>query len=160
MPTTQPSPKTPLIPAGEHFLTLVAVEEKEVDNLRAAKDPTAPKRVMKWLWRFISDDVDPENPDVHYEYAAWTFANYGHSKANLTKLLDMIVPKATAEQKASLNTDQILGRRYKAMIVHKTNEKNDLVPDAFMVPLKPGDVGFEPPKDVRPDERPGEIPIA
>jgi len=157
MPTTQPSPKSPLIPAGEHYLTLVAVEVKEVDNLKFLKgDHTAKPKVDKWLWRFVSDDVDPEQPDVHYEMPVWTFANYGHAKANLTKLLDQIVPKATPEQKANLNTDAILGRRFKAMVVHKQNDKGDPIPDAFMVPLKPGDAGFEPPQPIA---RPEEIPV-
>jgi len=151
MPTTKPSPKAPEIPDGEHFLTLASVEVREVDNLRAQKDVTAPKRVDKWLWRFVSDDVDPENPDVHYELAVWTFENYGHPKANLTKLLDMLLPRATIEQKASLNTDRLVGRRYKAQIIHRLNTKNEMQAEAaFIVPLREGDVGFAPPQPAGP----------
>lgn len=166
MPVTKPSPVTPLCPAGEHFLTLAAVEVKEVDNLRFQKDPTQPRRVNKWLWRFISDDIDPESDGQHYELPMWTFENYGHPRANLTKLLDMIVPRATPEQKAALNTDALIGRRYKAQVVHQLNEKKEMdAKPAFIVPLKAGDEGFEPPKAIERESLPGtdkgsgEIPV-
>jgi hypothetical protein len=135
-PTTKPSPVTPLIPVGEHYLTFVGVEVKEVENLRAQKDPTQPKLVNKWLWRFLSDDIDPESdPPQQYEYAHWTFENYGHARANLTKLLDQIIPKATPEQKSNLDTDLLKGRRFKAQIVHEKTDKGNIVAKAaFFVP--------------------------
>ena len=56
MPTTKPSPITPLIPDGEHVLTLAEVVVKEVDNLKFLKgDRTAPPKVKTAMIQLVAD---------------------------------------------------------------------------------------------------------
>ena len=119
----------PLIPSGEHVLTLMKVDEVEVDNTFKPGE-----RVTKWVWEFDSDQADEDG--VPYTYKYWTKTTYGHPKANLTILLDQMVPDMTQERAKGLNTDSLTGRKFKAMIRHEKDDKNQLrAALAYLAPL-------------------------
>ena len=124
------SNKRPMIPAGEHFVTL-----KEVKELDVPAYGGKPGTERKWAWRFEADCLDPKD-GYPYEHTVWTKAQYGGAKANLTKLLDMLIPKATKEQKQNLNTDRILERRFKTVIIHRTGQQGGMIAEAsFFLPI-------------------------
>jgi len=145
------------IPAGDHILTLVEVKPHESDN--PFYDPKEPegganqKRKTRLIWQFLSDSEDAEG--TRYEHAIWTGEYYGHQRAGLTALLDQMLPDADEQVKSAINTDTLLGSRYKAKIRLAKNQKGDLVPKAVdLEPIK-GDkaVQFDPD-----DQGPGEYP--
>ena len=133
------------IPAGEHILTLVEVKPFESDNPYFKDDEpesgTNQKRKTRLIWQFNSDTEDSEG--MRYEHAIWTGLFYGNPRANLTTFLDQILPNAGEDVKSNINTDFLLGSRYRAKIRLVKNQKGDLVPKA---------VDLEPLNDTKPTE--------
>lgn len=122
----------PLIPAGEHVLTLMQVTEVEVDNSYKPGE-----KVTKWVWEFDSDEKDED--DIPYTHKEWTKTTYGHPKANLTKLLDQLVPGMDQDRAKNLNTDSLVGRKFKGMIRHEKDDKGkDRAALAYIAPLPEG----------------------
>lgn len=154
MPQTKPN-RRPMIPKGQHIFTLASVEEVEVQALK--RKPTDPDKIKKWAWRFESDMIDEEGE--HYEYTHWTNSRYGHAKANLTQLLNMICPNLTAEQKANLNTDTLIGQRFKAFMIHRPSQTDGskMLADIGSIEPATGDDAIPPqfdPEPAPPDEMP------
>jgi hypothetical protein len=133
MPTATPLPKRNPIPAGDHLLCLVSVEEKYMPSFNDPKQET-----LRWVWQFKAKATDPETGD-RYEYRVYTGPTYGDSRATLTILLDQICPDWTDEQKQNVNTDELLNTYYKAKIRHDKPDKLGDPPKpkfAFIEPYK------------------------
>lgn len=120
MPVPTVQKDRPLIPDGEHTLILKEVFEKDFDSQYSKREDG---KVTKWLWRFESTQTT-EN-DEPYEHIAFTNTSYGHHKASLTILLDMLVPGMTPERAAEFDTDTLLHKRFKGMIRHTKTDKGD-----------------------------------
>lgn len=122
----------PLIPAGEHTLTLMQVSEVEVDD---SFHPGT--RVTKWIWEFDSDDKDEDG--VPFTHKVWTKTVYGHAKAGLTVLLSQLVPGITQESANKLDTDTLIGQRFKAMIRQAPDDSGKVRAQlAYIGPLASG----------------------
>jgi len=113
------------------MLCLISVEEKDMPSYNDASVTTP-----RWIWQFKAKTTDPETGE-RYEYRIYTGPTYGDSRATLTILLDQMCPDWTEEQKANVDTDELLQKYFKAKIRH---EKPDKVGD----PPKPKFVFIEP----------------
>ena len=131
MPTGEPTVKRNPIPAGDHVLTLVSVEEKEQP---AFSNPNVMER--RWTWQFKAQGKDPETGEP-YEFRAYTGRFYGHPKAGLTLLLDMMLPDWTVEQKSHIDTDTILSRAFRAKIRHERPDKPEDPPRPRLIFIEP-----------------------
>lgn len=152
MPTITPSKQRERvpIPVGEHTLTLTSVRAVTQPNRFAEKDDKGtykdtgtiePPMRAQLVWDFDSDLSDGEGEP--YEYAVWTGLSYGHPKANLTAFLDQILPDADEEMKSNLDTDTLIGRRFKSRIQMVKDGNGNPRPKAmYFEPL----VGFDPEK--------------
>lgn len=119
-----------LMPAGEHILTLTEVNEVESPNPFKQK-PTDPDTRIRWAWKFESESLDEDGvPFVHTE---WTGTQFGNSRANLTTLLRQVVPGITKEAADHLNTDTLLGKRFRAHVRHGLNQKNETVSELAVI---------------------------
>lgn len=107
----------PLIEAGEHVLKLSAVDTLEMDDLYGkSKDG----KVTKVIWRFVSLSEDENgNP---FEYAVFTGQAYGNEKAAMTALVDMLVPGMTPDKFADFDSDDLIGKKFRAQIKHVKKE--------------------------------------
>ena len=121
--------RTP-IPPGEYVLTLVEVRAHEQDDtFHPNEDGSFPKR-MRLIWQFEAagkTDIDGDP----LEYAEWTGPYYGNPKAKLTGFLDQLLPDANEEAKSALDTDALVGKRFKVKIANQRNQKGDFVPKAL-----------------------------
>ncbi len=134
MPVAAPAPKRTPITQGDHLLCLISVEEKMQPSFNDPKVDTP-----RWIWQFKAKATDPETGD-RYEFRVYTGVTYGDSRATLTILLDQMVPDWTDDQKANVNTDELLQTYYKAKIRHEKPEKIGDPPKpklAFIEPYKP-----------------------
>jgi len=144
------------IPPGDHILTLTEVKPYESDNPFFKKDEAVSNanqpRKTRLIWQFTSDADDGEgNP---FEHAIWTGEFYGDPRAGLTALLDQMMPEADEQVKSNINTDMLLGTRYKAKLRMVKNQKGDLVPKAVdLEPVKGQTTQFDPD-----DQGPSEYP--
>ncbi len=107
----------PLIPAGEHVLKLVSVEGKEMDD-RYGRSTTG--KTIRYVWQFVSNETDDDG--VPYEYAVFTGDQYGNPKAGMTLLVDMLVPGMTAAKFEDFDSDDLVGKRFRAQIKHTPRE--------------------------------------
>ncbi len=149
MPVIQSSKRErSTIPPGDHILTLTEGRQHDGENpffdktkeVGGANQP----RKTRLIWQFTSEATD--NEGVHYEHAIWTGEFYGDPRAGLTALLDQMMPDADDTTKSNINTDFLVGTRYKAKLRMVRNQKGDLVPKAVdLEPIK-GDkaVQFDP----------------
>lgn len=139
----------PLIPEGEHVFTLAGVDEVLVES----QFSKAGEKVTKWVWSFESEDKDDDGlPYIHKE---WTRTTYGHPKANLTILLNQLLPGLTTEDANHLNTDNLVGKKFVGVIRHAPDEKG--VMRADLAYIKPKDYDPKAPKKARKDSE--EIPF-
>jgi hypothetical protein len=120
-----------MIPAGEHILTLLAVDEVE-SNVYGSDDELQ----LQWLWKFQSDQKD--DTGQAFRYHAYTKFSYGNAKANLTKLLDLLIPGMNKGMLASVgDPSKLIGRSWTCHIKHVKNEKGDPKPEiALATPIK------------------------
>lgn len=135
----------PLITAGEHTFTLMGVNEVEVD------DSWHPgQRVTKWVWEFDSETISEEDGKP-YTHKEWTKTTYGHSKAGLTILLNQLMPGMTQERARNLNTDALVGRKFKGMIRHEADDNGENraklayigpLPESKQTKVKEGEIPF------------------
>lgn len=127
------------IPAGKHTLTLKEVKPHVSDDpWHPVEDPNTgeqvPGKKEQLIWIFESDKKGQDGKP--YEYATFTGLFYGDSRANLTTLLDMLMPNSTEDVKRNLDTDLLLGSKYEAQIAMQKNQKGNLVPKAlFFAPI-------------------------
>jgi len=121
MPVATPqAPSRPLIPAGEHTLTLQNIEVKELEDKKY--NPGTMRD--RWLWHFLSDMRDPDG--AAYEFTLFTGTSYGPPQAALTGLYDSLMPGISVEQATTkFNSDYLCGERFKCAIKHETNEKGE-----------------------------------
>ena len=127
MPTAAPPEKRTPIPAGDHILTLVAVEEKDFPSYNDPKTMTP-----RWIWQFKSQEKDPETGN-RFEYNIFTGPNYGGKRAALTALLDMMLPDWSTEDKETLDTDDILNTKYEASIYHEKGDDGNPRPKHYYI---------------------------
>ena len=140
MPQVKPS-TTERVPisVGPHVLTLAEVVEHVADNpyfdMNKPEGGLNTKQRTRLIWRFRSDAGDGEgNP---YEYSHWTGTTYGDSRANLTWLLDQLLPDSDEEMRANINTDVLIGRKFRTKIQNRKNQKGEMVPGAlFFEPVE------------------------
>lgn len=120
----------PLIPAGEHVLTLREVGTKEFPSFNNPNE-----QVERTMWRFTSNEEDEDG--APYEFRQYTGMVYGNNKAALTKLIDMLVPGMTEDDFEEFDSDDLIGKKFKAQIKHAKNDKGDVKPElVFITPLK------------------------
>lgn len=129
------------ISVGVHTLTLHEVKELTQPNTFAEKDAktgiykatgtTTPPDREQFIWVFKSDTKAPDGDPM--EYAIFTGRWYGDDRAKLTSLLDSIMPEAEYEAKAALDTDALIGKRFRARIANVKNQKGDFVPRHTMI---------------------------
>ena len=103
----------PLIQTGEHILKLASVEVREMDD-RYGRSSTG--KVNRIVWQFVSNEADEDG--APYEYAVFTGELYGNEKAGMTALVDMLVPGMTPAKFAAFDTDDLIGKRFRAQIKH------------------------------------------
>ena len=109
--------KRNLIPEGEHLLTLVSVDQKDFPSFN---DPSIME--PNWVWQFKSHITDKETGEKH-ELRQYTKPYYGNPKAGLTILLDQMFPVMSDEEKGNIDTDEHLGKTYRANILHQKTGK-------------------------------------
>ena len=102
-----------LIPAGDHILKLTKIEPREMDDLYGKSDTG---KVTRVLWAFVSNETDDNG--TPYEYGIFTNDRYGNEKAGMTLLIDMLVPGMTADKFDDYETDELIGKRFRAQIKH------------------------------------------
>lgn len=131
MPTAERQQTRNPIPAGDQFLTLVSVEEKDMPSFNDAAVMT-----KRWVWQFKAKMKDPETGE-RYEYRKFTGPKYGNVRAELTILLDMMFPDMDEEEKGSINTDDHLGTGWKAKFRHDKAEKQGDPPKPVLIFIEP-----------------------
>lgn len=132
-------PELPLIPAGEHILTLRAVKEVEFDDTYGKGENGKVKRLH---WRFTSNEEDDEG--CPYELNLYTNMAYGNSKASLTRLLDNMIPGVKLvgmtvcdKNGDEVETEELIGKKFKSQIKHHVNEAGKKRGDyVFITPIK------------------------
>ena len=146
MPKIQPAEQRARhpIPPGDYTLMLDEVKLIEQPNRFAEKDDkgiykatgtTEPPIRPQLVWQFIADKNDPEGDPL--EYSMWTGVSYGNERAKLTDLLDQLLPEADEEMKSNLETDTLVGRRFKTKIMLVKNASGEPRPRAmFFEPVK------------------------
>ncbi len=122
----------PLIPAGEHVLKLSSVEGKEMDDHYGR---SATGKTTRYVWSFVSNESDDDG--VPFEYAVFTGDQYGNAKAGMTLLVDMLVPGMTPEKFEDFDSDDLIGKRFKAQIKHQAREdgKGMAAKHVYIAPL-------------------------
>lgn len=142
MPESEPTPKHTPIPAGDHVLTLISVEEqmRPTYNNPSVDEP-------RWTWQFKAVEKNPETGES-YEFRIYSGRYYGNPKATLTLLLDMMLPNWTTAQKERINTDTILSSVYRARIRHEAAEKAGDPPKPRLVYIEPFKKGVAGKKEV------------
>jgi len=142
MPQTEPQKKLVPVPAGEHEFTLTEVRANEYPTYN---DPN--RMGIRWRWVFRSTQINPENGEP-WEFYHFTGNRYGAPNAGLTLLYDQIVPKLSDWDKEHLNTDDLIGRRYRGIIRHEKPERPDDAPKAKLAYIQPLDSkSVSPPSD-------------
>ena len=123
----------PLIPAREHIFKLVSCDFSEMDDKFGARDAVNGK-VKRLKFRFVSQEEDEDG--TPYDYAVITGLTYGNEKAGLTRLIDMLVPGMTVEKFADFDTDDLVGKKFRAQIKHTKNEQGKPKADyVYMAPV-------------------------
>ena len=121
----------PLIPAGEHILKLQSCDIQEFED-RFQKSESG--KVERLKFRFISNETDDDG--APYDYVVYTGMTYGNDKAGLTRLIDMLVPGMTEKKFADFDTDDLVGKRFRAQIKHVKKEDGKLKADyVYMNPV-------------------------
>jgi hypothetical protein len=119
VPTPTTTKDRPLCPEGEFIFKLVEVAEKDVKS-QFAKTPGG--TIPKWIWRFEAVDEVDENDDP-FEVTIFTGTSFGDKRAALTVLLRSIFGKEYTEEDAlKLDTDDLIGKRFRCTILHKEND--------------------------------------
>jgi hypothetical protein len=113
-----------MIPAGEHILTLKECERILTTPFGA--DPDSADKEPQLIWRFVSNKADEDG--TKYAFHTYTKFVYGDPRANLTKLLDLLVPGMNKEKAKSLDSDEMIGKKWKVHIRHEKNSKGDPKP--------------------------------
>ena len=72
-----------------------------------------------------------------YEFAQFTGLFYGDERANLTSLLDFMLPDVPHEEKRKgVDVEQLVGQRFRGRIAYAPNKKGDLRPRlSFLEPV-------------------------
>lgn len=140
--------RTP-IPVGQYVLTLREIKEHESPDIFATEvDPDTGEKPLKkqLIWIFEADKKAPDGKP--YEHAMFTGLYYGDDRANLTKLLDWMLPDESHDVKRKgFDSDVLIGRNYKARIQLVKNMKGDLKPKITMLdPIDASTIGdpFDP----------------
>jgi hypothetical protein len=103
----------PLIPKGEHILTLLPVEQRRVKSQFSQE---ADGKVDKFIFTFRSNQKS-EDGDA-YKYTVFTGTKYGNEKAALTDLLNQLDPEMDQEKAKGLDLSDYEGTKYETLIRH------------------------------------------
>lgn len=152
--TVGEAPKTEraqIIP-GAHTLTLKQIKDVESEDIfNPNEDGSLPVK-RQLLWIFQSDKKGPDGK--FYEHATYTGLYYGNERANMTHLLDWMLPDVAHEDKRKgVDVDGLIGRQFKARIQMQPNQKGELRPRLTMLdPI--GEAGLPASTPFDPDEIP------
>ena len=94
-----------LPPIGHYWSSL---KELKIEAQPSFDDPNLKTQRSKFVFETTTLDRKSGKPIL---IIIWTGTRYGNPKASLTKLLDMMLPKMTAEQRAEVTREQLLGRK-------------------------------------------------
>lgn len=121
------------IPAGAYVFTLKEIKDHESeDRWNLNPDGTMPMK-KQLIWVFVADKVDPETKKP-YEFAQFTGLWYGDDRANMTKLLDWMLPDIDHDTKRrGIDVDALVGRKFKGRIQHVPTEKGGIKPALTML---------------------------
>ena len=123
-----------LIPAGEHILKLSSCDVQEFED-RYGKSNSG--KVERLKFRIVSNETDDDG--TPYDFVVYTGMTYGNEKAGLTKLIDMLVPGMTEKQFADFDTDDLVGKKFRAQIKHVKKDDGKMKPDfVYMAPIVAG----------------------
>lgn len=99
---------------GENLYQLISIEEVMPSAESVAKyNKTEPR----WQWKFRGKHVW-EKDGKPQEANFWTNTKYGHPKAGLTRMYNMLIPSCNTEKAAAHDTDSDIGRWYKINVKH------------------------------------------
>jgi hypothetical protein len=74
---------------------------------------------IQWRWIFETMELTNEDDDpFRLSYYTGTSYQEGNQKSKLTKLLDRICRDLTTEEKESLDTDTLLGKKFRIDVTH------------------------------------------
>ena len=121
----QVSGPPPLIPAGDHSLTLRNILLKHVN------DKYNNGKTEMYLWQLASDQLDQYGKP--YMFELWTGMVYGNEKAKLTILLDQLVPGVTSEDVKQMDPMSLIGKRFKAKVRHTKTNEGKVYPDLIYI---------------------------
>lgn len=130
------APKTerPAIPAGSYVLTLKEIKDYKGPVFNAVPDPETGETPMKdqLIWIFEADKKAQDGKP--YEFAQFTGLYYGDSRANMTHLLDWMLPDLDHDTKRhGVDVEALIGFTFKARIQHQPNRKGDMKPTLTML---------------------------
>ena len=132
--TVGEAPKTEraMITPGVHILTLKEIKDHESeDPFNPNPDGTLPLK-KQLLWIFESDRSGPDGKP--YEIGYFSGLWYGDDRANMTHLLDWMLPDVEHDTKrAGVDVDGLIGRTYKARIQMQPNTKGEMRPKITML---------------------------
>jgi len=117
MPIANPPKPFSVCPEGEDILFYL-INVEEVQN---APDARFNPNGWQWRWNFRTVELTDEE-DEPFKMAYFTGTEYiaGSDRAKLTKLLDKICRDLTKEEKETIDTDTLIGKKYRADVVHAT----------------------------------------
>ena len=121
----------PLIPSGEHVLKLTGCDVQEFEDRYGKSDTGTVERIK---WRFMSQEEDESG--VPYDFVVYTGKAYGNDKAGLTRLIDMLVPGMNEKKFADFDSDDLIGKKFRAQIKHVKKDDGKIKPDyVYMAPM-------------------------
>lgn len=154
------APKTErvAIPAGSYVLTLKEIKDYESEDIYAEPDELGERPKKKQLiWIFEADKQAPDKRP--YEYAQFTGLFYGDERANMTHLLDGMLPDVDhATKRKGVDVEALVGRQYRVRIQYAPNQKGVMRPKITMMdPIGDGGLPGQIPaglKDVESQDAP------
>ena len=131
--TEAPKDERSPIPSGAYVFTLTEIKDYESeDRWNPNPDGTLPMK-KQLIWILVSDKVDPETKKP-YEIAQFTGLYYGDDRANMTKLLDWMLPDVDHDTKRKgVDIESLIGRRFKGRVQHTENERGEMKPKLTML---------------------------
>jgi len=134
--TEAPQRERHAIPAGSYTFTLSEIKDYEGENIYAEPDEDGNRPTKKqMIWIFKSDKKGPDGEP--YEFAQFTGLYYGDERANLTSLLDFMLPDVSHEDKRrGVDVEALVGQKFRGRIAWAPNKKGDPRPKlSFLEPI-------------------------
>lgn len=116
----QKSQPTELLPAGTYFGTLTELKVEEQPDFN---DPSQMTQRAKFVYTTTAINPVTGRPCLIFD---WTGIRYGNPKATLTKRLDQMFPKLSPDQRAELQPEQCVGRKFEITLTQERTQKGDM----------------------------------